>query len=209
MDTYWNPESLAAFEKDVADAFNRGEIRAPVHLAGGNERCLIKIFNNIKPEDWICCTWRSHYHALLKGVPPGDVMAAIHEGRSIALCFHEYKMISSAMVGGILPIAVGLAWAAKRRKTGETVWAFVGDMAATGGLYRESHRYARGHGLPLKIVVEDNRKSVATDTAAAWGPWAVVDEDPTIGYRYDLPHVHVGTGQWVTFPDSTGGRTGL
>lgn len=196
MKTDWTPETLIAFERDIEETFNRGEIRAPVHLAGGNEEVLIKIFETVLPGDWICGTWRFHYHCLLKGVPADDLKAAIVAGRSIALCFPEQKVICSAMVGGIVPIALGLAWAAKRAGRGERVWCFVGDMAATSGIYAECERYAVGHGLPLEIVVENNGLSVSTDTRAVWGMECGYFPEIT-EYEYKLDKPHVGTGQWV------------
>ena len=104
-------EELIAFEDEMAALFNAGQIKAPLHLVGGNENALIDIFKNIRPQDHIFCSWRSHYHALLKGVPRELVKQRILEGRSIALCFKEYRMLSSAIVGGICPIATGVAWA--------------------------------------------------------------------------------------------------
>ena len=61
-----NKKDLIAFEKKVQEAYEAGEIRAPVHLSGNNEEQLIKIFKKIKKNDWVFSTWRNHYHALLK-----------------------------------------------------------------------------------------------------------------------------------------------
>src|SRR5258706_10994318 len=106
---------LIAFERNVAEEFNRGSIRSPVHLSGGNEQQLINYFAaHFRPGDWICTTWRSHYHALLAGVPPSEVMAAILRGRSITLTFPAHRVISSAIVGGVIPIALGIALGIKR-----------------------------------------------------------------------------------------------
>ena len=190
----WTPESLAEFEADIADTFNRGEIRAPIHLAGGNETELIKIFKRVRRQDWVCCTWRAHYHCLLKGVPADKLKAAIVDGRSIALCFPEYRIISSAMVAGIAPIAVGLAWAAKRRGSDERVWCFLGDMGASSGLAYECVKYAEGHSLPITFIVEDNGLSVSTDTAKSWG---FKRGDVVERYDYKLGWPHVGSGRWV------------
>jgi TPP-dependent pyruvate/acetoin dehydrogenase alpha subunit len=203
MKTDWTPESLAAFEADIAATFNRGEIRAPVHLAGGNEAALIKIFQDVRPQDWVCIGWRGHYHCLLKRVPADELKAAIIAGSSITLCFPTYKIIASAMVGGIAPVALGLAWAAKRRGMDERVWLFLGDMAASTGIVHECALYARGHDLPMNFIVEDNGKSVSTDTAAAWGSgdYRLDLSDALEWYSYDLPHRHVGTGVFVNFPD--------
>ena len=61
---------LINFETDIANTFNEGKIRAPVHLYSNNENFLIKFFKKIKKNDWVFCSWRSHYQCLLKGVPP-------------------------------------------------------------------------------------------------------------------------------------------
>ncbi len=109
-------ETLKAFELGIAEAFNAGKITAPVHLEGGNEEQLIEIFQEIKPEDYVLGSWRSHLKCLLKGVPPEKVRAAILAGRSITLCFPAQRVLTSAIVGGVLPIAVGLAMGLKRRE---------------------------------------------------------------------------------------------
>jgi TPP-dependent pyruvate/acetoin dehydrogenase alpha subunit len=193
-------DQLREFETQIADDFNAGRIKAPVHFAGGNEDQLIEIFKNIRPQDWVLGTWRSHYHCLLKGVPPDELRTAILKGRSIALSFPSYKVLSSAIVGGICPISVGLGWAIKEKRADEWVHAFVGDMAAESGIFHECSKYAAKHALPVTWHVEDNGKSVCTDTQRSWGG---LDAWPLQGdvwrYKYDLPHAHVGTGKWVAF----------
>ena len=69
----WTSQSLRAYEEKIAELFNKGEIRAPVHLSDGSEDSLIEIFKEVKDEDWIFCSWRSHYQCLLKGVKPEDL----------------------------------------------------------------------------------------------------------------------------------------
>ena len=189
-------EDLIAFEDDIAKEFEAGNIRAPVHLAGGNERKLIKIFEEIGPYDWICCAWRAHYHALLRGVPAYDLKKAIMAGRSIALCFPAYRVISSAIVGGIAPIAVGLAWSIKQRQATEKVWVFIGDMTSRSGIYSEASRYAGGHELPIRWVVEDNGLSVVTDTKEVWGKNVGIHRQT---YQYEMTRPHVGIGKFVKF----------
>jgi TPP-dependent pyruvate/acetoin dehydrogenase alpha subunit len=108
--------TLVAFEERVADAFNRGEIRAPIHLSRGNEEQLIRYFDaNFRPGDWVFSTWRSHLHALLAGVPEAEVFDAVMAGKSITLCFPARNFFSSAIVGGHLPLALGVAMGVKRR----------------------------------------------------------------------------------------------
>ena len=93
-------KELIEFENDIADCFNNAKIKAPVHLYNGNESEIIKVFrdNNISSEDWILCSWRSHYQCLLKGVPKEKLKQAILEGRSISLSFKEHRVLCSGIV---------------------------------------------------------------------------------------------------------------
>ena len=68
-----NKQKLIKFEEDIAKLFNAGKIKAPVHLYHGNENKLIEIFKKIKKNDWVFCSWRSHYQCLLKGVPENKI----------------------------------------------------------------------------------------------------------------------------------------
>ncbi len=215
MNVTWTALELAAFEEEIAQLFLEKKIHAPVHLSKGNEQQLIDIFRkHVGPSDWVCCTWRSHFHALLKGVPREQVKQAILDGHSIALCFPEYRAISSAMVGGMAPIAVGLAMGIARKEQRQyyntdhynsercgtehrKVVCFLGDMAAHSGIVFESSQYALHHQLPLLWVVEDNGKSVCTDTREVWGSgWFLPG---AIGYRYKNSYPHCGLAEWVTF----------
>jgi TPP-dependent pyruvate/acetoin dehydrogenase alpha subunit len=169
MRTTWTPERLIAFEEDIAAEFNAGKIKAPVHLYSGGEAELIAIFENIRPQDWVLCSWRSHYQCLLKGVPPEELKAKILAGNSIALSFPEYRVLSSAIVGGVLPIAVGLGIGIKRRGTGEQVHAFMGDMTSLTGDAHVCMKYAANFNLPVRFHIEDNGLSVLTETRKVWG----------------------------------------
>src|SRR6266403_4015680 len=126
-------EELINFETEIAEIFNAGKIRAPVHLYSGNEDEMIEIFRDVRPEDWVMCSWRSHYQCLLKGVPPQEVKAAILDGKSISLCFPEHRILSSAIVGGVLPIATGLALGIKLRGDNHKVVCFLGEMTSETG----------------------------------------------------------------------------
>lgn len=192
-------DDLIAFETDVARRFNAGEIRAPVHLYSGNEAQMIDIFRDVQPEDWVFCSWRSHYQCLLKGVPPETVLAEILAGRSIALCFPEYRVYSSAIVGGSLPIALGVAMAIERSGGTEQVYCFMGDMTAATGIAHEVMKYARNWALPIRFVIEDNGLSVCTKTDAVWNQSGGAPEDGIHYYRYTSHYPHAGAGTRVQF----------
>ena len=199
-----NKKDLILFEKEIADLFNNGKIKSPVHLYKGNEDKIIEVFKNIRENDWVFCSWRSHYQCLLKGVPPKKIKDAILSGRSISLCFPEYKIFSSALVGGALPIAVGTAMSIKHKKEKTSkVFCFMGEMTAETGIAHECIKYSRNFKLPIHFVVEDNEKSVCTDTRKAWNQKRLSFENKNdeyiTYYKYKSTYPHAGAGVRVQF----------
>ena len=192
-------DELIAFEDSIADSFNRGEIRYPVHLDNGNEDSLIDIFKSVKPQDWVFVSWRGHYKALLKGVPPEELRSAIHRGESMALRFEEHRVYGSAIVGGMVPIALGTALAIKRCGADEHVWLFIGDMAAESGIVYETMKYADNFNLPLSVVIEDNGVSVCTNTRDVWGKDKPSSCVWVKRYQYKSKFPHAGAGKRIQF----------
>jgi pyruvate dehydrogenase E1 component alpha subunit len=199
----WTPDTLREFETGIADVFNSGAIRAPVHLSDGSESALIEVFADVGDDDWVFCSWRSHYQSLLRGVPAEEVRAAILDGRSISLCFPDYRVFSSAIVGGTLPIAVGVALGIKRDGGTEHVWCFIGDMTAEMGMAQSAIKYSLGHGLPITFVVEDNGVSVCTDTVSVWAlaesSFRRARPQNVRYFEYESRYPHAGAGQRVEF----------
>ena len=196
-----NKEELKKFEAEVAEAFNNAKIRAPIHLHGNNEEQLIDIFESICKDDWVFSSWRSHYHCLLKGVPPQILFKDILEGKSITLIYPEHKIYTSAIVGGIIPIALGTALSLKRSNSKEKVHLFMGGMTSETGAAHEAHKYAVAHDLPIKFIIEINHKSVCTDTLKTWNleKYTLVGKEKVISYEYELPWPHAGAGVRVQF----------
>jgi pyruvate dehydrogenase E1 component alpha subunit len=203
MKSNYTVEDLKNFELDVAGIFNSGKIKAPVHLSDGNEAPLIEIFKHVKDEDWVICSWRSHYQCLLKGVPKDVLLDEIKAGRSISLCFPDYQIFSSAIVGGQIPIAVGLALAEKRKKSSRHIWCFIGDMTSETGMAATSIRYAEKHDLPITFVIEDNGLSVLTDTRKVWNTielrYERLNSSKIISFKYKSSYPHAGAGVRVQF----------
>jgi pyruvate dehydrogenase E1 component alpha subunit len=197
-DIDWTEEKLIAFEQEIVDIWEAGKITGPVHLSNGNEAQLIEIFKRIKKTDWVFSTWRSHYHWVLKGLSADYGTQLIKEGKSITLCDTDGKFYSSAIVGGTLPIALGVASALKKDGSDEKVWVFVGDMSFESGIFYEVHKYARNFDLPLYFVVEDNGVSTYTPTEATWNTKRDIPSD-VIHYNYESKFPHYGTGKWIAF----------
>ena len=199
----WSAEELIAFETEIADLFNAAKIRSPIHLYYGNEEKIIDVFKDVKEDDWVMCSWRSHYQCLLKGVPPEKLRDEIVAGRSISLCFPEQRIVSSAIVGGIIPIALGVAMAIKRDGGKNRVHCFLGDMTSETGIFHECIKYATNHDLPIRFIIEDNGKSVCTDTRQAWNQAKLSYEDSkhplVVYYKYQTKYPHAGAGARVQF----------
>lgn len=196
-------EYLIEFEEKICTIFNEGLIKAPIHLYNGNEDEMINIFKNVKDEDWVFCTWRSHYQCLLKGVDEDRLIEDIKRGKSITLCYPSHKIYSSAIVTGIVPIAVGAAIDIKRKGGSEHVWCFVGDMTAETGTFHENHKYAVNFDLPITFVIEDNSKSVCTETLSVWNhkehTYSKPGVEKIIYYRYNTKYPHAGSGIRIQF----------
>jgi len=196
----YTKDELIVYERMIADHWEVGKIKGPVHLSGGNEDELIEIGKRIKDTDWVFSTWRSHYHALIKGVDPKWLEEEILAGRSITIVSEEQRFYASAIVGAIIPIATGVAMSNKRDGKNDKVWCFIGDMAfETGGFY-EMHKYAVRYDLPIVFVVEDNGVSTNTPTESTWnGEKRDVPTEKVIWYNYEKQWPHYGTGKWVIF----------
>lgn len=188
-----NKQELINFEEEIKDLFLEAKIRAPVHLSRGNEKPLIEIFKQIKREDWVFSTHRSHYHALLKGIDPQWVRNEILAGRSMHINNKEHDFLSSSLVAGCLPIALGVAMAIKRKRAKRHVWVFVGDMAAETGIFHECTKYAARHTLPITFVIEDNGLSTNTPTQLVWGKGKSAPDIIRYKYKRFFPHINVGT----------------
>lgn len=199
----WTPEELVAFETEIADLFNAAKIRSPIHLYFGNEKEIIEVFKEVQEDDWVMCSWRSHYQCLLKGVPPEELRQEILENRSISLCFPEQRVVSSAIVGGILPVALGVAIGIKRSGGKNRVHCFMGEMTSETGIAHECIKYATNHDLPIRFIIEDNGKSVMTETREAWKQDVLTYENgkhpSVVYYKYQTKYPHAGAGTRVQF----------
>lgn len=189
---------LIKFEEDIKKIYEHGKIRGPIHLSGNNENQLIQIFKKVKKNDWVFSTWRNHYHALLHGINAAWLKKQILNGRSMGINNIKKKFYSSSIVTGILPIALGVAMALKRKKLKNNVWVFVGDMTFETGVFHEVYKYSQNFKLPIKFVIEDNNFSTNTPTDKVWLKKSKKLKN-IIYYKYKRKYPHHGTGSWVLF----------
>jgi len=188
----WTAEELIAFEDRIGELYLDNKLPFLFHLSGGNENQLIEIFKNIKEGDYVISNHRSHYHALLHGIPPEVVEDRILNGRSMFIYDRERNFFCSAIIGGTPAIAAGIAWALKRKGSTQRVWCFIGDGTEDSGHTYEAVRYVDGFDLPCTFVIENNNRSVESTNEERWGKTADYqwNSPSVIKYSYDITYPH-------------------
>lgn len=145
------------------------EIFCPVHLSLGHERVAADIWECIGSEDWLFSTHRNHHHYFAKGGDeqrlwdeilglPSGLNAGFAGSQSItdaALRFH-----SSAIVGGMVGVATGVAQALKMDLSRNIAVCCIGDAGTEQGVFWEALNFAVLHMLPIAFICENNGKSV-------------------------------------------------
>jgi TPP-dependent pyruvate/acetoin dehydrogenase alpha subunit len=94
-------QELIEFEQQIAELFNAAKIRAPIHLYANNEENIIRVFEKVDiNKDWVCCTWRNHYQALLKGIPPELLKDKIIQGKSMVMNLQNINLYVPVLLVG-------------------------------------------------------------------------------------------------------------
>lgn len=204
----WTADGLIAFSRRIEEAYLAKKFSSPIHFCSDSQaQPLIDIFKDVKPTDWIFCTWRSMFHCLLKGMPEDELFQQYLEGRSMYVCSSQYKIVCSSIVGGILPMACGVAMGIQRsfdnvprseKASRDRVFVFIGDMAFSTGLCHEFKEYVSGHRLPVKIIIEDNGLSTNADTEKTWRKYGRHYLSMNC-YQYTRDKPHVGLSTKISF----------
>ena len=192
MRKQWTEEELIAFENRIGELYFDNKLPFLFHLSGGNEKQLIEIFKDIKEGDYVISNHRSHYHALLHGIPPEVVEDRILNGRSMFIYDRERNFFCSAIIGGTPAIAAGIAWALKKKGSDKKVWCFIGDGTEDSGHTYEAVRYVDGFDLPCTFVIENNNRSVESTNEERWGKTAEYhwNSPSVLKYHYDITYPH-------------------
>lgn len=197
MSTNVTKRELIAFELQVAQLWETGELPYLLHLSGGNEDQLLGLFEHIRAQDWVFSTHRNHYHALLKGIPAAQLISVIKRGDSMFVFDKERNFFSSAILAGTCAIAVGVSHALRETAEDAGVWCFVGDGAEEEGHFYEAVMFVAEHDLPCTFVIEDNHRTVHERKTEFRMKW------PTCVMRYTYtptyPHAGNGTTKHIEF----------
>jgi pyruvate dehydrogenase E1 component alpha subunit len=175
---YVNLQLIRSVELLISEKYATQIFRCPVHLSIGQEAVAVGVSINLKLEDKVVSTHRSHAHYIAKG---GDLFSMLSEliGSPLGCCkgrggsMHIFDksvgfMASVPIVGSSLPIAIGLALAEKLLTSDNIVVAYVGDAALETGAFYESLNLAALKNLPILIVLEDNGYSTYSNKEVRW-----------------------------------------
>jgi pyruvate dehydrogenase E1 component alpha subunit len=160
------------FEERCAQLYQETKIRGFLHLYVGEEAIAAGVSRLLEPDDAVVGTYREHGHALMKGVSPESVMAEMFgrvdgcsggRGGSMHLFDVEHRFYGgNAIVGGGLPLAVGLALADKLRHRDRVTVCFFGEGAMAEGEFHESMNLAALWHLPVLFACENNLYAMGT-----------------------------------------------
>ena len=163
---------IRRFEETCAELYGAGKIRGFLHLYIGEEANAVGVIEALTPDDAIVATYREHGHALARGIPATSVMAEMYGKASGTSRGHGGSMHifdakarfygGNAIVGGGLPLAVGLALADKMQGRNRVTCCFFGEGAAAEGEFHESLNLAALWKLPVLFVCENNRYAMGT-----------------------------------------------
>ncbi len=189
---------IRKYEERIYYLFLEGAVPGTVHQCHGQEACAVGMLHDLKKEDFMTSTHRPAGHCLAKGVSLKSMMAEMF-AKSNGCCrgkggaMHTGDMSvgavpAIAIVGGGIPVAVGIGLSCKMRKSGNVVVCFFGDGASNEGAFHESLNAAAIWNLPVVFACENNLYGASTsikkvlkleniaDRAAAYGmPGEIVD----------------------------------
>jgi pyruvate dehydrogenase E1 component alpha subunit len=163
---------IRRFEEKCAELYSSGKIQGFLHLYIGEEAVAAGAMRALSPEDNIVSTYREHGHALARGMSPGSAMAEMYgkangcsRGRGGSMHLFDARLRfygGNAIVGGGLPLAVGLALADQMRKRPAVTACFFGDGAVAEGEFHESLNLAALWKLPALFLCENNLYAMGT-----------------------------------------------
>ncbi|NEQ23360.1 MAG: pyruvate dehydrogenase (acetyl-transferring) E1 component subunit alpha [Microcoleus sp. SIO2G3] len=165
------------FEDKCAEMYYRGKMFGFVHLYNGQEAVSSGVIKAMRPDDYVCSTYRDHVHALSAGVPAREVMAELFgkvtgcskgRGGSMHLFSAEHNLLGGyAFIGEGIPVATGAAFQTKYRREAlgdasadQVTASFFGDGTANNGQFFECLNMAALWKLPILFVVENNKWAI-------------------------------------------------
>ena len=214
VDLYEQMVLLRRFELAAQKLYRAGKLPGFIHLYVGEEAVAVGACAHLRTEDWITSTHRGHGHALAKGVPPRDVLAELAE-KTTGCCggrggsMHMYDLArglfgTNGIVGGGIPLAVGLGMSAKTRKTDQIAVCFFGDGAVNYSTFHEAVNLAAVQDAAVIFVCENNLYATCT-------PFDQSTRNPDVASKaaaYGIPGVAVDGNDVLAMWEAVGAAAG-
>lgn len=179
LDLYKKLFLIRKCEEFIVNEYYKDEMKTPMHMSMGGEAIAVGVCEALKKDDQVFGTYRSHGIFLAKTYDTDGFFAEIFgkassllkgKGGSMHLCSPEFGFMgTSAIVGSIIPLAVGAAFAHVYKKSNKIAAVFFGDGAIDEGVFWESLNAACLMKLPVLFVCEDNGYAVHSPKSARHG----------------------------------------
>jgi acetoin:2,6-dichlorophenolindophenol oxidoreductase subunit alpha len=200
---------IRSFEEAAEDSYIRGLSYGTMHLSIGQEATAVGACMPLSDADCITSTHRGHGHCIAKGAELRPMFAEFL-GRESGYCkgrggsMHiaepaKGNLGANGIVGGGLPIAVGAALSAKKRRTGSVALAFFGDGANNEGAFHEALNLASIWKLPVIFVCENNQYAMSMAMARATAVANVADR----ASAYAMPGVIVDGNDFAAVAEAS------
>jgi pyruvate dehydrogenase E1 component subunit alpha len=177
VDLYHQMLLVRRFEEKSAEVYSAGKIGGFCHLYIGQEAVAIGSISAIRKDDYVLTSYREHAHAIAKGMSPESVMAELlgkatgcskGKGGSMHMFDKEVGFLGGhAIVGGQIPLATGVAFAAKYKGTDQVTLCYFGEAAVNQGAFHESLNMAQLWKLPCIYICENNQYGMGTSLERA------------------------------------------
>jgi pyruvate dehydrogenase E1 component alpha subunit len=194
LDWYRQMSLIRQFEVRCAQSFQQQKVGGFCHLYVGQEAVAVGSIAATRPQDYIITAYRDHGHAIARGMDITALFAELYgkesgcsHGKGGSMHFFDKSrnfLGGHAIVGGHIPLAVGLGWAAKYRKEDRVTLCYFGDGAINQGTFHEALNLAGLHKLPCIFLVENNGYGMGTHLHRAS---AVTDLKLRTGDAYGIP----------------------
>ncbi len=168
---------IRRFEEKCAESYSLGKIGGFCHLYIGQEAVAVGAISATRDDDYVLVSYREHGHAIAKGVSPDAVMAELYgkatgcshgKGGSMHLFDSNVNFLGGhGIVGGQIPLATGVAFATKYKKTDQVTLCFFGEAAVNQGAFHESLNMAQLWKIPCIYVCENNQYGMGTSLERA------------------------------------------
>ncbi len=177
VDLYRQMLLIRRFEEKSMEVYVAGKIGGFCHVYIGQEAVAVGALSAIGKEDYVIASYRSHGHAIAKGMSPESVMAELYgkatgcskgKGGSMHMFDKEVNFLGGhGIVGGQIPLATGTAFASKYQGTDKVTLCFFGEAAVNQGAFHESLNMAQLWKLPCIYICENNRYGMGTSLERA------------------------------------------